>query len=72
MSVKDSFYLFLSNKLGALFPCRSWSKKKKLQKLYEVGAERIDNELDIVKLMNSLRNLKIVIANSILNEETKR
>ena len=58
--------------MGVLFPCRSWSKKKKLQKLYEIGAERIDNELDIVKLMNSLRNLKIVVANSILNEETKR
>jgi hypothetical protein len=58
--------------MGVCFPFKSWNKKKKLQKLYDIGSQRIENELNIVKLMNSLRNLKIVLSHSIMNQDIKK
>ena len=58
---------------GVCFPCKnSWKKKKKLQQLYEVGEERIESELNIVKFMNNLRNFKIVLKNSIMDPVVRK
>ena len=37
--------------------------------LYKLGKERIQKELDISKLVKNLRNLKILVKNSFLNEK---
>ncbi len=37
--------------------------------LYKLGKKRMKNELNISKLVKNLRNLKILIKNSFLNEK---
>ena len=37
--------------------------------LYKLGKKRIQKELDISKLVKNLRNLKILVKNSFLNEK---
>ena len=46
----DYWLLYFSNSLGKAFPGYCWSKKKKLSKLYETGADRIESKLNIVKI----------------------
>ena len=48
-----------------------FTKRDKFLKLYEKGQDRIDTELDIVKMMKSLRNMKILMRNSFMDEEVK-
>ena len=38
-------------------------------KLYDRGKNRIEGELDIVKIIKSIRNMKILMKNSFMNEE---
>merc|ERR1712224_205510 len=45
--------------------------RKKMTKLYEKSSERIDKELDIVVLMKRVRNMKILLKSSMLDEKTK-
>ena len=71
ISIRDSSLLYLSNKLGKWFPFKNWEKRQKLTKLYNVGIERIENELNIVKLLNTHRNFKILLKNSLMDENTK-
>lgn len=47
---------------------RFWANGKKFLKIYDYGNYRITSELNIVKLMNNLRNLKILIKHSFGNE----
>lgn len=49
-----------------------WSKKAKLEKLVEIGSEKIEGELDVIKIMNDLRNLKILLKYSIMTKEVKQ
>lgn len=42
-----------------------------MTKLYEKSSERIDKELDIVVLMKRVRNMKILLKSSMLDEKTK-
>ena len=62
LSLKDNFLLYISNTFGCLF-CNLWPKKKKLQKLYDVGSEKIEVHLDIIKIVKSLKKLKIFMEN---------
>ena len=48
-----------------------FKKRDKFIKLYDKGQDRIDTELDIVKMMKSLRNMKILMRNSFMDEEVK-
>ena len=52
-------------------PTCLFRKRDKFLKLYEKGQDRIDSELDIVKIMRSLRNLKILMRHSFMDEEVK-
>lgn len=71
ISIKDSFMLYTSEIFGRCFCDFCWSKKKKLQKLKEMGADKIEGELNIVKIMNYLRNFKVVLKNSLLTKDVK-
>jgi len=44
----------------------SFPRENKLWRLYEDGQDRIDKEFDIVKIIKSLRNLKIFIKRQFL------
>lgn len=63
----DRTLLYLANKMGPVFPCKKWRKKYKLQKMYQVGESRIESEMNIVKIMKNLRNIKIIMKNSMMS-----
>ena len=68
----DSMCLFVSNLLGDLFCCKlCWNKQEKLTKVYEETNDRLESELDIVKLLRTLRNSKILLKNTILNDKMR-
>lgn len=46
-------------------------KRDRFLKLYDKGQDRIDTDLDIVKIMKSIRNMKILMRNSFMDDETK-
>ena len=46
-----------------------WKKNSKLTKLYEEAEEKIEEELNIVKIANSLRDLRILMEKSLLSKE---
>ncbi len=48
-----------------------WTRKDKFKKLYKEGANRIEANLDIVKIVNNLRMLKILMKNSLMSPEIK-
>ena len=58
--------------MGKCFCDFCWTKKKKLQKLKAKGADKIETELNIVKIMNYLRNFKVVLKNSLLTKDVKQ
>lgn len=64
--------LFFSNILGAFSCFNSCSKKNsKLTKLYKKAENRINKELDIVKILTNVRNLKILLKNSMIDEQVR-
>lgn len=46
-----------------------WKNHDKLMKLYKESEEKIDSELDVIKITNSLRKLKLLLKNSLLTDE---
>lgn len=69
ISKLDKLLLFLSPPLQiGKYLCCFWSKYKKMNMFYKLGKERVEKELNISKLVKNLRNLKILIKNSFLND----
>ena len=62
LGLKDSILLFFYNKFyhPRLKKVCNWSKRSALQRLYNEGQERLDSELNIVKLLNDLRCSRIL------------
>ena len=67
--ISDNVLLYLQNSLGCLFPSRLWSKSEKLAKLYEEGADRLDTNLNVVKIFKNLRNMRCLMKYSLLTPE---
>ena len=65
----DSFLLYLANSMGSCFPNKLWSKKKKLQRLYEEGNDRIEAKLNIVKIAKHQTDVKVLLRNSMLSDD---
>ena len=74
LTLKDNVLLYIANMFGDCGCCfdRMWKKKKKLQKMYEDGSERLDAHLDVLKIVKSLKKLKILMENSMMTEEMKK
>jgi hypothetical protein len=72
VSPKDNFLLYLANQLGKCFPANCWSKKKKLQRLYEKGADKIESRLNIVKINQNQTDVKVLLKkfNSMMDQDT--
>lgn len=68
---KDKICLLISTIMGSCFPKMCWSKHKKLVKFYNEGETRIENELNIVKIIKTLRMVRIFLKNSFLTPEVK-
>lgn len=69
--LKDSFCLYISNRLGCCFPSSLWVKKNKFQKLMSQTRQKLNKDLNIVKIVKNLRNLNILSKNSLMTEEVK-
>ena len=68
---RDQALLYLSKILGGCFPNRLWPKRKQLHKLYERSEEEIDKSLNFVKIINSLKESKILLNNCLIDEDVK-
>jgi hypothetical protein len=68
----ENILLYVSDSpFGFLIPSFMWKKKKKLLKMLHDGKKRVEKELDIVKIMKSIRNVKILMKNSLLSKDVK-
>jgi hypothetical protein len=65
ISFQKNVKLFLSVKFSWLGCCL---RNKKLQKLLEKGVKRIEKEVNIEKIVKSLRDIKIFVKNNFLDE----
>lgn len=61
---------FANNSIFALCCCAAIFKRKKiLQTLFDEATLRIDKETDLLKIMKTLRNTKILLKNSVMNKD---
>ena len=68
----ENILLYISDSpLGFLIPSFLCKKKKRLLKMIHDGKKRIEKELDILKIMKSIRNVKILMKNSLLSPDVK-
>ena len=58
---------FSSSWIGFLIPECFWKKKKKLLKVLNIGKDRIESDLNVVKIMKSIRDIKILMKNSMMS-----
>lgn len=72
LKLRDSIRLFFQNTLGCFSPFSlCWKNKDKMMKLYSRSRERIDSELNIVKILSSLRDIKILMKHSLMSPQIK-
>ena len=65
----DSLRLFFNNVCFGLCCKMCFSKVDKFSKLYEKGEERIEKQLDVIKLIHNLQKIKILMKNSLMSPE---
>lgn len=69
--MKDQVLLLLDLSLGKLIPRTAWPNKEKLLQLYEQAQERLHAELNIVNLIDSLRQFNELMQSSLLTEDLR-
>lgn len=73
LSLKDSILLFIYNRIY-IPKCKklcNWSKRHQLQKLFSDGEDRIENELNIVKLLNQSRFTQMLLRHLMFSRRIK-
>jgi hypothetical protein len=65
----DYIILFLYSICKCLFSNNCW--KNKLKKLLKKGSEKLNEEINIIKILKDLRDLKVIIKHSLMNPEIK-
>ena len=63
ISLKDFIFLFLSRISFSCYLKFCWPKYQPFTKLFEKGKEKLEMEMDIVRLIKDLRQLKILLQN---------
>lgn len=71
LHTRDNFCLYLSHRMGCFFPSFCWKKKAKFQKLYSMTQDRMENQLNIIKMVRNVRNLKMISKFSLLTPKLK-
>ena len=66
----DKICYYFHNQIGFLFCCGfcCWPNKKKILNLIDEAQERLDRELNIVKMVGSLRNMKVLLKSSLMSD----
>lgn len=65
----DNIMLYFSRILGVFCSKCCFSKKDKLQRLYDEGEDKLSMELDIVKILKTIRDMKILVKGTLMNDE---
>jgi len=65
----DYIILFIYSIFKCVFYKNCW--KSKLKKLLEKGSEKLSEEVNIIKILKDLRDLKVIIKHSLMNPEIK-
>ena len=69
---RDNVLLYLSNHLpSCCFPSKLWPKQKRFTKLYNMTKQKLQGELNVIKVIKNLRNQKILAQNSVMTKEVK-
>lgn len=68
LRVQDTFFLFLDKFWGC--SCfRSLRKNhSKFSRIFESGKKRLDSELNVIKMINNLRNTRILLKSTLMKE----
>ena len=64
----DNIRLYFANLLGPMCSTCCFPKRDKFKKLYEEGEDKIESELNIVKIMKTLRDMKILLKGTLMND----
>ena len=68
----ENILLYISDsRFGFIIPQFCWSKKKKMLKVLNEGKERIEKELNIVKIMKSVRDIMILMKHSMMSPDIR-
>ena len=72
------FENFLSQFLGGLLMCECFhamcglkKKRTKLMKLYQVGHDRYEKEVDVIRLIKNLKAMRILLKGEFLGDPLK-
>ena len=71
MSIQNSSVLFLTRAFCGCCSFKCWPKHSKYNKLFAEGEKRIKSALNMVKIVKNLRQLKILMNNSLMSPEVK-
>ena len=69
ISKLDNVKLFLANLFNRFCCSCCWKKKEKFQSLFEQCQDKVDSQLDVMKLIQNLAKLKIILKNSLMSPE---
>ena len=75
MTFLQNFRLYLENYFhnfgwGILYCgwCGCTRKKSVMQKIFEIGEDRIDMELDMIKIVRNLKNLRVFLKKTVTDD----
>ena len=73
LSNLDNFLLFIHNIFGFILCKRVciWSKRDKLMKLYKRSKIHLEQDFNVLKIVKTLKLLKVAMKNSILTKKVK-
>lgn len=70
MATTDKVFLFLHYNLPLLaFCCCKWKNKDKLYHMYQDGKYRIEKDLNLVRLVKTLKRIHILMKNSLMTSK---
>lgn len=67
LDLKSSCFLYIQNTFTDWFGCL-FSRRTKLQKLYEIGSEKLEGEMNIVKIIKNLKFLRVLMKKHLADE----
>lgn len=66
----DKLCYYMHNQIGCFFVCGfcCWPNKKKFLRLIDEAQDRLEAELDVVKIIQNLRNMKVLLKSSLMSD----
>lgn len=69
LSNGDKFLLFIMHNFPFFSRCIKWDKKDKLLRMYRDGIDRIEKDLNLVRLVKNLKRIHILMKNSLMTSK---